>query len=222
MIKLARVLWIVPVLLIACSQDNMDGISVNQQNEALVPLTPLELNEHAGFDALDNFILANGANEQAMRIYEDISRLAPDNPLVLIRAAYAALIIDQSEVGPRLAASIIEKLKGEKLKGEKLKGEKLKGEKLKGLPDGALSETAKLDVMFVELTLVTKVSTTSSGQLMLDKMSAPLAKQVLERNSALVQAENWVGPHKATVQNAKDMFEALQSALDTLESRAAD
>ena len=217
MIKLARVLWIVPVLLIACSQDNMDGISVNQQNEALVPLTPLELNEHAGFDALDNFILANGANEQAMRIYEDISRLAPDNPLVLIRAAYAALIIDQSEVGPRLAASIIEKLKGEKLKGEKLKGEKLKG-----LPDGALSETAKLDVMFVELTLVTKVSTTSNGQLMLDKMSAPLAKQVLERNSALVQAENWVGPHKATVQNAKDMFEALQSALDTLESQAAD
>lgn len=212
MIKLARVLWIVPVLLIACSQDNMDGISVNQQNEALVPLTPLELNEHAGFDALDNFILANGANEQAMRIYEDISRLAPDNPLVLIRAAYAALIIDQSEVGPRLAASIIEKLKGEKLKGEKLKG----------LPDGALSETAKLDVMFVELTLVTKVSTTSNGQLMLDKMSAPLAKQVLERNSALVQAENWVGPHKATVQNAKDMFEALQSALDTLESQAAD
>lgn len=212
MIKLARVLWIVPVLLIACSQDNMDGISVNQQNEALVPLTPLELNEHAGFDALDNFILANGANEQAMRIYEDISRLAPDNPLVLIRAAYAALIIDQSEVGPRLAASIIEKLRGEKLKGEKLKG----------LPDGALSETAKLDVMFVELTLVTKVSTTSSGQLMLDKMSAPLAKQVLERNSALVQAENWVGPHKATVQNAKDMFEALQSALDTLESQAAD
>ncbi|HOE83264.1 MAG TPA: hypothetical protein PK329_09930, partial [Myxococcota bacterium] len=100
--------------------------------------------------------------------------------------------------------------------------EKLKGEKLKGLPDGALSETAKLDVMFVELTLVTKVSTTSSGQLMLDKMSAPLAKQVLERNSALVQAENWVGPHKATVQNAKDMFEALQSALDTLESQAAD
>jgi len=200
----------------------MDGISVNQQNEALVPLTPLELNEHAGFDALDNFILANGANEQAMRIYEDISRLAPDNPLVLIRAAYAALIIDQSEVGPRLAASIIEKLKGEKLKGEKLKGEKLKGEKLKGLPDGALSETAKLDVMFVELTLVTKVSTTSNGQLMLDKMSAPLAKQVLERNSALVQAENWVGPHKTTVQNAKDMFEALQSALDTLESQAAD
>ena len=202
MIKLARVLWIVPVLLIACSQDNMDGISVNQQNEALVPLTPLELNEHAGFDALDNFILANGANEQAMRIYEDISRLAPDNPLVLIRAAYAALIIDQSEVGPRLAASIIEKLKG--------------------LADGALSETAKLDVMFVELTLVTKVSTTSSGQLMLDKVSAPLAKQVLERSSALVQAENWVGPHKATVQNAKDMFEALQSALDTLESQAAD
>mgnify|MGYP007068817325 CR=1 FL=1 len=207
MIKLARVLWIVPVLLIACSQDNMDGISVNQQNEALVPLTPLELNEHAGFDALDNFILANGANEQAMRIYEDISRLAPDNPLVLIRAAYAALIIDQSEVGPRLAASIIEKLKGEKLKG---------------LADGALSETAKLDVMFVELTLVTKVATTSSGQLMLDKVSAPLAKQVLGRSSALVQAENWVGPHKATVQNAKEMFEALQSALDTLESRAAD
>ncbi|OQC33100.1 MAG: hypothetical protein BWX66_02023 [Deltaproteobacteria bacterium ADurb.Bin058] len=76
--------------------------------------------------------------------------------------------------------------------------------------------------MFVELTLVTKVSTTSGGQLMLDKKSAPLAKQVLERNSALVQAENWVGPHKATVQNAKDMFEALQSALDTLESQAAD
>ena len=199
MIKLARVLWIVPVLLIACSQDNMDGISLISKR-SVGTLTPLELNEHAGFDALDNFILANGANEQAMRIYEDISRLAPDNPLVLIRAAYAALIIDQSEVGPRLAASIIEKLKGEKLKG---------------LPDGALSETAKLDVMFVELTLVTKVSTTSNGQLMLDKMSAPLAKQVLERNSALVQAENWVGPHKATVQNAKDMFEALQSALDT-------
>ena len=72
----------------------MDGISVNQQNEALL-LAPLELDGHAGFDALDNFIWPM-VPRQAMRIYEDISRLAPDNPLVLIRAAYAALIIDQS------------------------------------------------------------------------------------------------------------------------------
>ncbi len=187
----------------ACGRDHADVIPVLAEGESRVDLVPLDLAGHAGFDLLDQFIQTNGAAGEAMQIYEDLSRLAPDNRLVLLRAAHAALIMDQSDAAPRLASSILERLRGDAAEA---------------------ADAPDLDVLFVDLIRITRLlaAGAQADTLVITEAGAPMARQALEHGEALANATGWKGPHGATAADAKRMLDAIAAALRDFEARGTD
>lgn len=175
----------------SCGRDRADVVRVAPQGDTRVDLSPVDLSGHAGFDQLDRFVQSTGATADVMQVYEDLSRLAPDNRLVLLRAAHAALVLDPSDAGLRVASGILAKLAP--------------------APDAP----ADPDVQFIDLILATRaLARVSSGDtLSVDGATAPMARQVLERTGTLGAATAWVGPHGATAADANRMLDAIRQAL---------
>lgn len=180
----------------SCGRDRADVVRVAPQGDTRVDLAPVDLSGHAGFDQLDRFVQSTGATADVMQVYEDLSRLAPDNRLVLLRAAHAALVLDASDAGLRVASGILAKLAPP--------------------PDAP----ADPDVQFVDLILATRALARASSGDTLDvgEATAPMARQVLERTGTLGAATGWVGPHGATAADANRMLDAIRQALATHEA----
>lgn len=181
----------------ACGRDHADVVRPLPEGDAQVALTAVPLSDHAGFDAMDRFLRSVQDSGQAMQLYEDLSRLAPDGRLVLLRAAHAALVLDADERATRLAAGILERI-------------------------AAQDESAKdaPDVQFVELVLVTRTlaGTGAADGLVVTAASAPAARRALARLSSLEEASGWVGPHGAKAADARRMLDAIRRALAAFEA----
>ncbi len=188
------------LLLAACGRDRADVVQVYPEGQDRVALTAVGLADHTGFDVLDRFVRASGASDQVMRIYEDLSRLAPDNRLVLLRAAHAALVLEPGENGPRMAAGILERL-------------------------ATLDESNPddPDVQFVALVLATRnlADSGDADTLVVTAASAPEARRVLQELSPLADAEGWIGPHGVTAADARRMLDAIREALTAFDATAS-
>ena len=75
-----------------------------------VALSPLELKHPEAFDRLDRRVLESDGPEGLVAVYDDLARVAPDDPRVLVRGALAALAADPKERGPAVAAGVLAKL----------------------------------------------------------------------------------------------------------------
>lgn len=78
--------------------------------KSLVALTPLDLKVPEDFDRLDRQILASGGASDLAKAYDDLARVAPDDPRILTRGALAALAADPEQRGPAVAAGVLKKL----------------------------------------------------------------------------------------------------------------
>jgi hypothetical protein len=183
-----------------CGRDRADVVQVLPEGDEQVALTAVSLSDHAGFDVLDRFLRSAQDGAHAMQVYEDLSRLAPDNRLVLLRAAHAALVLDAGDGAPRLAAGILERV-------------------------ATLDPSAQddPDVQFVELVLATRTLAGAGAAegLVVTAASAPAARQTVARLSVLEEATDWVGPHGANSADARRMLDAIRQALAAFDGPAA-
>ena len=69
---------------------------------------PIELNGHEAFDRLDAWLRLSGGVEEVISVYNDLARIAPDSPLVMIRGAMAAMELDPARGRP-IAAGVLER-----------------------------------------------------------------------------------------------------------------
>ena len=82
-----------------------------------VALSPLELKDPEAFDRLDRQVLSSGGPGELVKVYDDLARVAPDDPRVLVRGALAALAADADEKGPAVAEGELARL-AEKAPGD--------------------------------------------------------------------------------------------------------
>jgi len=69
----------------------------------MVPLSPLDLKDHAAFDRLDASLPEGPAR---LKAYDDLARLAPDDRLVLVRGGLAA-IAEGTDKGRAVLAGVL-------------------------------------------------------------------------------------------------------------------
>lgn len=75
-----------------------------------VSLSPMELKDHESYDRLDRQVLSEGTPADLVKVYDDLARLAPEDPRVLVRGAMAALAADPETRGPAVAQGVLAKL----------------------------------------------------------------------------------------------------------------
>ena len=75
-----------------------------------VALSPLELKDVEAFDRLDRRILASGGPAELVKVYDDLARVAGNDPRVLVRGALAALAADPKEQGPLVVEGVLTRL----------------------------------------------------------------------------------------------------------------
>jgi hypothetical protein len=104
--------WIAFVaLLAACGRDReVLPLPEAPGPKSRVALSPLELKQPADFDRLDRQILSSGGPADLVKAYDDLARVAPDDPRILTRGALAALASDPETRGPAIAEGVLKKL----------------------------------------------------------------------------------------------------------------
>lgn len=100
-------LLLLPLVAIACSRDQADLVTVREPpgGPAMRGLAPTDLRTHADFDRLDAS-LSRAAPGDALKVYDDLARVAPDDRLVLFRGAFAGLTVDGTDRGKSVALGV--------------------------------------------------------------------------------------------------------------------
>lgn len=101
------------LLIVACTADDRDRIHLSEPTgrmPAAVDLVPVKLDDHEAFDRLDAWLALTGDVEDVVRVYNDLARLAPDTPLVLVRGALAVMTLDPQR-GRSIAKGVLDRFK---------------------------------------------------------------------------------------------------------------
>lgn len=186
------------LLLAACGRDR-EVLPVPEAPgpKTRVALSPLELREVADFDRLDRQVLAAGGPADLVQVYNDLARVAPNDPRVLVRGALAALAADPQQAGQAVAEGVLARL-------------------AKDAPGNADAAWLALRATRLRLAPVGQSLKSSSD-------SQAEALRALARDAAdfATRHPDWKGPFGATIADARRTAADAEAAVATYETAKA-